>query len=206
MDTPAESSRGKRKDGMSNPRDQSTGIAAFLKALKFAADKHSTQRRKGYEASPYINHLIEVAEILSRVGRITDPVTLQAAILHDTIEDTTTTAEELESHFGTEVLSLIEELTDDKSLPKPERKRLQIEQAPHLSIRAKQIKIADKISNVRDVTHFPPSHWPWQRRLDYLDWAEQVVAGLRGCNPQIEELFDAILHDGRQIILGQRPR
>src|SRR5437016_14081228 len=107
MSTPAESSRGKGENEMPNPRDDIAGIAAFLKALKFAADKHSTQRRKGYEASPYINHLIEVAEILSRVGRITDPITLQAAILHDTIEDTTTTAEELESHFGREVLSLM---------------------------------------------------------------------------------------------------
>src|SRR5438876_4268548 len=99
-----------------NPSGDTAGIALFLKALKFAADKHSTQRRKGREASPYINHLIEVAEILSRVGTITDPATLQAAILHDTIEDTTTTTDELESHFGTEVRRLVEEVTDDKSL------------------------------------------------------------------------------------------
>ena len=187
---------------MPDPGDGTVGI---LKALKFAADKHSTQRRKGREASPYINHLIEVAEILSRVGTITDPATLQAAILHDTIEDTTTTTDELESHFGTEVRRLLEEVTDDKSLPKLERKRLQIEHGPHLSIRAKQIKMADKISNIRDVTHSPPSHWPWQRRLEYLDWAEQVVASLRGCNSQLEEFFDETLREGRRIILGQKP-
>jgi (p)ppGpp synthase/HD superfamily hydrolase len=177
-------------------------IGPILNALKFAAKKHRDQRRKGNEACPYINHLIEVAEILSCVGGIDDLETLQAAILHDTIEDTETTSAELESQFGLEVLRLVEELTDDKSLPKQERKRLQIERAPHLSSRAKPIKVADKISNIRDVTYFPPSHWQWQRRSDYLDWAEQVVAGLRGYNQPVEDLFDRTVEEGRRVLAG----
>src|SRR6476620_8506819 len=128
----------------------------LLKALHFAADKHRDQRRKNAEASPYINHPIEVAELLARVGGVSDLVTLQGAILHDTIEDTQTTPEELETDFGAAVRAAVEEVTDDKKLHRLDRKRLQIEHAPHLSERAKQIKLADKISNVRGVTHTPP--------------------------------------------------
>ena len=132
-----------------------TNLTALLTSLHFAADKHRDQRRKSQEACPYINHPIEVAEILSRVGGVTDLATLQAAILHDTIEDTQTTSEELEARFGAEVRRLVDEVSDDQRLPKAERKRLQIEHAPYLSPKAKLIKIADKISNVRDVTHSP---------------------------------------------------
>ena len=177
-----------------------TRLTALLTSVHFAADKHRDQRRKSREACPYINHPIEVAEILSRVGGVTDLATLQAAILHDTIEDTRTTSEELEARFGAEVRRLVEEVTDDQHLPKTERKRLQIEHAPHLSPKAKLIKIADKISNVRDVTHFPPAHWPHQRRCEYLDWAEKVVAGLRGANPAVEALFDQTLKEGRRLL------
>src|SRR5260370_27309321 len=136
-----------------------TEASALLKALHFAANKHRDQRRKGVEASPYINHPIEVTELLARVGGVTDLVTLQSAILHDTIEDTRTTPDEIATEFGSDVRQIIEEVTDNKRLPKLERKRLQIEHAPHLSQRAKQIKIADKISNVRSVTQSRPTDW-----------------------------------------------
>jgi len=175
-------------------------IPALLKALKFAAQKHCGQRRKGSDASPYINHLIDVTEVLASVGGVTDLATLQAAVLHDTLEDTRTSPEELEALFGVEVRQLVEEMTDDKTLPKAERKRLQTERAPHLSNRAKQIKIADKISNVRDVTHIPPEDWSLERRREYLDWTESVVAGCRGCNPMLERLYDAVLQEGRRYL------
>ena len=126
--------------------------ARLLKAISFAADKHRHQRRKDAEASPYINHPIAVATVLAAEGDVSDEVTLIAAALHDTVEDTQTTFGELEEHFGSEVASLVRELTDDKSLEKAERKRLQIEHARNSSIRAKQLKIADKICNVRDIT------------------------------------------------------
>ena len=180
--------------------NESNTVELILKALHFAAIKHRDQRRKDVEASPYINHPIEVAELLAREGHVTDAVTLQAAILHDTIKDTKTTREELEETFGSEVRRVVEEVTDDKSLPKAERKRLQIEHAPHMSVQARQIKIADKISNVRGVTVAPPADWSWQRRNEYLDWTEQVVAGCRGSNPSLEDFYDQVLCEGRMIL------
>ena len=175
---------------------------ALLKALHFAADKHRDQRRKDVDASPYINHPIEVAELLARVGGVTDLVTLQGAILHDTIEDTDTTPEELENVFGPEVRKVVEEVTDDTNLPKADRKRLQIEHAPHISERARLVKLADKISNVRSVTETPPAKWPLSRRQEYLEWTEQVCAGLRGCNAELERLYDQLLHEGREVLRG----
>jgi guanosine-3',5'-bis(diphosphate) 3'-pyrophosphohydrolase len=184
--------------------DESSTVAALLKALHFAADKHRDQRRKDVEASPYINHPIEVAELLARVGGVTDLVTLQGAILHDTIEDTNTTPEELEAEFGPEVRRVVEEVTDDKELPKTERKRLQIEHAPHISERAKHVKLADKMSNVRSVTLTPPANWPLSRRQEYLDWTEQVIGGLRGCNPALEKLYSELLAEGRRVLGATR--
>jgi len=172
----------------------------LLQALSFAAERHKEGKRKGTGGTPYINHPIEVAMILATDGHVDDEAILVAAVLHDTVEDTSTTFQELEARFGAEVRRLVEEVTDDQHLPKTERKRLQIEHAPHLSPKAKLIKIADKISNVRDVTHSPPAHWPHQRRCEYLDWAEKVVAGLRGANPAVEALFDQTLKEGRRLL------
>ena len=140
-----------------------------------------------------VNHPIAVAEVLARVGGVTNAAMLQAAILHDTIEDTQTTPQELGEQFGQEVQLLVQELTDDKSLPKEERKRLQIEHAAHSSAGAKQIKLADKICNLLDITPAQPVDWPMQRKLDYLDWAQRVVAGCRGSNIELEQHFDAVL-------------
>jgi guanosine-3',5'-bis(diphosphate) 3'-pyrophosphohydrolase len=171
--------------------------AQLLRALAFSAQKHRDQRRKDREASPYINHPIEVAHLLAAVGGVTDITVLVAAVLHDTIEDTETTAPQLEQAFGRDVRVLVEEMTDDKRLPKAERKRLQVERAQHKSYRAKLIKLGDKICNVRDVTHSPPADWPLARRREYLDWTEQVVAGCRGVNAALERCYDQALTEGR---------
>jgi len=184
--------------------DERNTTAAILKALHFAAQKHRDQRRKDIEASPYINHPIEVAELLTSIGMVTDPVILQAAILHDTIEDTQTTPKELEEVFGAEVSRVVQEVTDDKSLPKDERKRLQIKHAPRLSSRARQIKIADKISNIQAVTSAPPKDWSLERRREYLDWTEKVVAGCRGTNEALETFYDKALQEGRRFLNNQR--
>ena len=170
-------------------------LAMLIKAVRYSADNHRFQRRKGKEASPYISHSLEVADLLASTGGITDVPILVAAILHDTVEDTRTTFEEVEALFGEEVRAIVEELTDDKTLPKAERKRLQIEHAPQLSSSAKPVKIADKICNIRDVAHDPPADWPLQRRREYLKWAERVVAGCRGSNPPLEQRFDEVLRD-----------
>lgn len=176
----------------------------FMDALNFAAHKHQHQRRKGKAQLPYINHPIRVAEILWQVGTVRDMPTLVAALLHDTIEDTQTSPEELETLFGAEVLALVQQVTDDKTLPKAARKQLQIEHAPHLSAQAKLIKLADKINNIYDVIHDPPGDWPFQRRMEYLDWAEAVVAGLRGVNAALEAHFDAVLREGRELVAEKK--
>jgi len=174
--------------------------ARLLLALHFSAEKHRHQRRKDRHASPYINHPIEVATMLATAGAVSDLATLIAAVLHDTIEDTATTGDELEQRFGREVRLLVEEVTDDKRLPKTERKRLQIVHARGASHRAKLIKIGDKICNVRDVTHAPPDGWTEERRREYLDWTEQVVAGCRGASATLERYYDDVLRDGRKAL------
>lgn len=173
-------------------------MALLLHALSFAAYKHRDQRRRNREASPYINHPIDVASIIANVGGVDDLVTLVGAILHDTIEDTETTSDELELEFGSEVCRLVEEVTDDKELPKAERKRLQIVRAPTISTRAKLIKLGDKICNIRDISQSPPDGWSVARRREYLDWTEQVVAGCRGTNEKLEHFYDDYLQNTRE--------
>ena len=173
-------------------------LAGIFAALRFAAERHRDQRRKGSDESPYVNHLIAVAEILATQGEVSDADVLIAGILHDTIEDTETTASDIEERFGKKVRSVVEEVSDDKKLRKEERKRLQIEHAPHISREAKLVKLADKISNVSDVGRFPPAGWDQERRVQYLVWAENVVAGLRGVNPALERLFDETVVETRR--------
>ena len=163
---------------------------SLLGALAFAAHKHRDQRRKGSMAPPYINHPIAVAQVLASEGGIDDPVVLMAAILHDTIEDTETTAEELRDAFGEAVTAIVLEVTDDKSLKKEERKALQIAHAAGRSQAARLVKLADKISNLRDIAHDPPGNWPLQRQQEYFDWAKAVVDQLRGTHAGLEAAFD----------------
>lgn len=168
------------------------GLPLVLKALHFAADKHRRQRRKDAGASPYINHPIALAETLCFVGGVDDPVIIAAAILHDTIEDTETTGAELEQHFGAEIRRVVEEVTDDKALPAAERKQLQIVHAATASNRAKLVKIADKICNVRDIVDSPPVGWSYERRRNYVVWAKAVVDKLRSTSPALEGMFDEL--------------
>jgi len=168
----------------------------LLQAAHFAAGKHSRQRRKNKEASPYINHPIEVAQHLSTVGGIIDEAVLMAALLHDTVEDTETTYEELLEHFDKHVADLVMECTDDKNLPKQERKRLQVVNAPHKSTGAKLIKIADKSCNLRSILTDPPEGWSRQRQFEYFKWAEQVVSGLLGHNPALDAEIKQVLRSG----------
>lgn len=179
-------------------------ISLIFKALEFAALRHRGQLRKGEDRTPYINHPIQVAGLLANYAGETDPVLLSAAILHDVVEDTVNSVEErdnlirqISQEFGEEVLSITLEVTDDKTLKKQDRKRLQIENASHKSDKAKKLKIADKIMNLRDLTNNPPSDWSSERIIEYFDWAEKVVAGLRGVNNKLDELFDETLAKGR---------
>src|SRR5687768_14179325 len=143
----------------------------LLRAIELASIKHRDQRRKDQESSPYINHPIAVASMLWSHG-VTLPTAILAAILHDTIEDTQTTRDELARAFGDEVADVVAEVTDDKSLPKQRRKELQIEHAAHLSHPAKLVKLADKICNLRDLVESPPRDWSPERCLEYRAWSE----------------------------------
>uniref|UniRef100_A0A672H740 Guanosine-3',5'-bis(diphosphate) 3'-pyrophosphohydrolase MESH1 n=1 Tax=Salarias fasciatus TaxID=181472 RepID=A0A672H740_SALFA len=164
----------------------------LLETVNFAAEKHRNQRRKDPEGTPYINHPIGVARILSHEGGITDIEVLQAALLHDTVEDTDTTHAELEAKFGPVVARIVQEVTDDKSLPKQERKRLQVEHAPHCSHQAKLVKLADKLYNLRDLNRSTPAGWTAERVQEYFVWASQVVKGLRGTNSVLEEKLEEL--------------
>jgi (p)ppGpp synthase/HD superfamily hydrolase len=181
--------------------DFSENTGKLLEALRFSAEKHRNQRRKDSEHSPYINHPIEVAQLMWEVGGVRDVDVLLAAVLHDTVEDTDTRLDEISDRFGKQVLSFVMEVTDDKSLPKQERKRLQIETAPHKSHGAKLIKLADKSCNVRNLVTMPPDDWSLERRREYLLWTEKVVAGLRGANAALEEYYDHELTSGK-LLLG----
>jgi guanosine-3',5'-bis(diphosphate) 3'-pyrophosphohydrolase len=165
-------------------------LRLLIDALAFAADKHRTQRRKDPEASPYINHPIALARVLSIEGRVRDPKVLTAAVLHDTLEDTKTTYEELLERFGPAIAGIVREVTDDKTLTAPERKRLQIEHASELSSRARLVKLADKTANLRDLIANAPAEWSLQRRRDYFDWAKKVIDRIRGSNKRLERAFD----------------
>lgn len=167
-------------------------VGLLVKSVAFAAEKHRNQRRKDADASPYINHPITLANVLANEGGISDISILCAAVLHDTIEDTNTTATELEGIFGKKITSIVLEVTDDKRLDKDVRKQKQIEHAPHISREAKLVKLADKISNLRDILSSPPADWPGERKQTYFEWASKVVAGVRGVHPELEATFDGL--------------
>jgi guanosine-3',5'-bis(diphosphate) 3'-pyrophosphohydrolase len=172
----------------------------LMRAISFAADRHRFQTRKDNDGTPYINHPIKVALTLMNKGNEFDADLLIAAVLHDTIEDTETTANEIEAMFGTNVMKIVLEVTDDKSLPKDERKRLQIVHASGKSIAAQKLKLADKICNVYDIIHSPPGNWTVERKLAYLSWAEQVLEGLSGANQHLEKELRDLIVEGREAL------
>ena len=165
-------------------------LSRLLEAINFAADRHQYQRRKDPSATPYINHPIRVAHILLSEAGVVDQVALVAAILHDTVEDTETTLAEIVERFGSEIASVVEEVTDDWALNKAARKNAQIENAPGLSASAQRVKLADKIANLRDLAFSPPADWSLERRREYFDWAQQVVERIPGKHIELRKLFD----------------
>jgi guanosine-3',5'-bis(diphosphate) 3'-pyrophosphohydrolase len=177
-----------------------TPVVLVLASLRFAARKHRNQRRKGEDGSPYLHHCIEVADTLADPGGVTDPEVLAAAVLHDTLEDTDATPAELESVFGERIRRLVEEVSDDRSLPRDRRRARQVERAAGLSHEAKLIKLADKICNVRDVAHSPPVGWSVERCREYVEWTARVVEGCRGANRMLEERYHRLLAEAREAL------
>lgn len=171
----------------------------LLSALAFAADKHRFQKRKDTAGTPYINHPIQVALTLVNTGEEINKDLLVAAILHDTIEDTQTSPEEISEKFGDVVLGLVLEVTDDKTLSKEERKKLQVLNASKKSELARKLKLADKICNVTDIIHHPPGNWTLDRKLQYLLWAEQILMEVKGTSPKLENKLQDLITEGRWI-------
>lgn len=173
-----------------------TPLLEFTRALEFAAHKHTDQRRKGLRGEPYINHLSEVAHLVAEATGGDDLEAVIGGLLHDTMEDTDTSREELEKLFGPTIAAIVSEVTDDKRLTRSERKQRQIDTAPHASPKAKLVKLADKTSNLRSMLVSPPANWSLTRRREYFTWAAAVVAGLRGTNAHLERLFDEAYRAG----------
>jgi (p)ppGpp synthase/HD superfamily hydrolase len=167
-------------------------VQRILAAARFAAEKHAQQKRKGAMGEPYFNHLLEVAELAAASSNELDVELIMAAFLHDTVEDTNVTLRELEQNFGSEVAGLVAEMTDDKSLPKEQRKSLQVQNAHNKSPRAQTLKVADKISNLRAILTSPPVGWSTARKREYAEWANQVVSRLSAPNPVLKKEFDKI--------------
>ncbi len=174
----------------SDNHDSNTGLV--LRAARFAAWKHRDQRRKGRGAVPYINHPLDLAHVLWFEGAVTDPEILAAALLHDTLEDTQTTLQELQGEFGERIAGIVMEVTDEPTINWRARKKLQISRARLASLEAKQVKLADKICNLRSMVSSPPNGWTVERQRAYFDWSKEVVDQLRGANSELEQRFDQI--------------
>jgi (p)ppGpp synthase/HD superfamily hydrolase len=166
-------------------------LVRVMKAAADAARWHSSQKRKGQAAEPYINHLLEVADLVATATEGREPDAVIAALLHDAVEDQEVTLEQIAAKFGAGVAGIVREVTDDKTLPKAERKRLQVETAARKSREAKLVKLADKTSNLRAIANSPPPDWSAERRQEYVRWAGEVVAQIRGASPWLEQQFDA---------------
>ena len=175
-------------------------LLVVTRAFNFAAQRHSKQRRKGEAQEPYINHLAEVALLVTEATKGKDPNLIAAALLHDTIEDTNTTWEELSVFFNDDIANLVNEVTDDKTLRKEERKKLQITTASKKTHRAKILKLADKTSNLRSIAKSPPKNWDPLRKTEYIDWALRVVVGLGNVPVELKIDFDAAVKKARKSI------
>jgi len=168
----------------------------LFNALSYASQMHQNQRRKGSD-TPYVNHLIDVARLLAEYHMGDDLVLMQAALLHDVVEDTEADMRDVEVIFGQDVASVVAEVTDDKSLPKHLRKQLVVENCAHWTWRAKVLKLADLISNVNDVIHRPPTSWDLERQSNYFGWAAQVAQMMAGAHPELEYRLLGLIETGQ---------
>lgn len=174
-------------------------LSLVLDALQFAAGVHQFQRRNGYEPLPYINHLIKVTRIIHDISKDEDPDLLAAAALHDVIEDSEITADDLSQMFGPKVAGIVSELTDDMQLSYELRRQNQLQHASSLSPEAKKIRIADKGANIQDIISFPLD-WDKKRKRDYVEWAVKIVDQIRGISPALENWFDQQVENARYTL------
>ncbi|HEC60508.1 hypothetical protein LCGC14_0950780 [marine sediment metagenome] len=143
----------------------------LIEAFLFAAQAHKEQRRKGNGGAPYINHLIEVVSLLSSTAKVDDTDILIAAALHDILEDTPITVTEITKRYGSNVLSYVQAVSDDKALTLIERRAKQLKSMNESSDPIKYIKLADHCSNIASL---PPT-WDKQRLKEYIGWSQSVA-------------------------------
>lgn len=177
-------------------------LSLIIRAASFAAHRHRKQCRKDADETPYIHHPLAVAQVLCEEGAVHDAEILAAALLHDTIEDTGATHGQLVEEFGLRVAEIVREVSDDKKLRKDVRKQLQIEHAASVSPAAQQLKMADKICNLRDILSCPPADWTDQRKQDHFDWAKAVVDRVRGANQSLAQKFDEAFEARKAPLAG----
>jgi GTP diphosphokinase / guanosine-3',5'-bis(diphosphate) 3'-diphosphatase len=168
-------------------------IALVVRAVAFAAIKHRDQRRRDGAATPYVNHVIAVADALANEGGIRDAAVICAALLHDVLEKTDASSQELRQLFGMKIADTVAELTDDYSLPKTERKQRQIDAMPGLSREAQQVRLADKLCNLRDVLAGSPVEWSNARKSRYVAHAQRVLCRIDGICPPLERKVTEVL-------------
>lgn len=178
-------------------------LLPYFEALAFAAEQHKYQRRGGYDPLPYINHLIKVSSAIIQIGQEENPDIIIAAILHDVVEDSDTSYEDLAGQFGAPVADIVAELTDDMELPYNQRKALQVEGASKLSLAARKIRIADKASNIQDIFTYPLD-WKEEKKIAYLENSLTIVDQIRGTHAALEAWFDQSVQFARKV-LSQTP-
>lgn len=178
---------------IAKPHCTKSEVQVLMDAVQFSSEKHKDQRRKNTLQHPYINHPIRVARLLAVDAAVSDINVIVSALLHDTVEDTDTSIDEINKYFGPVVARIVGEVSDDKSLPKQARKQMQIDHAPNASVQAKLVKLADKLDNLTDLSQVTPVGWQPERVLEYFSWSEKVIAGLRGTNAVLETRLDQVL-------------
>jgi (p)ppGpp synthase/HD superfamily hydrolase len=164
----------------------------LLAAAHFAAQRHAGQRRKGKSDEPYVNHLLEVARLLAELPTELDCDVVIAGLLHDCMEDAGVTSDEIAAQFGERVASLVQEVTDDKTLDRQVRKELQVRNAASKSRGAQNLSTADKISNLRSTLADPPSTWSPDQQWKYAEWAKDIVGRFTEVDPALKLEFERV--------------
>lgn len=173
------------------------GWARALRAADFAARAHRTDRRRGDADSPYMNHVLEVAALLAETTGGRDPLLVTAALLHDLPAKTSIPRETIEREFGREAAAVVYEAHMERGGDREDRRRTEIDAAPRMSPRARQLKLADKTSSIRGLRSAPPAGWGRAEAEHYLTWAEAVAAGCAGVNPALDRAFRDAVADCR---------
>jgi (p)ppGpp synthase/HD superfamily hydrolase len=174
-------------------------IEKLFEALEYASKLHKDQRRKGNGGSPYVNHLIEVASLLSRVAEVTDHEVIIAAILHDVLEDTEAREGDIFDRFGGTVLAYVKHVTDDKLLSLEKRRIAQLKSIENSSSQIQLIKLADHCSNIASL---PPS-WDRARLESYISWSHSIAVHCYSASEELAKVYKKRYDSALEICVSQ---